>query len=151
MSRPVTGVGTTECVFRRAGQNASSMAPISEGITFLPTDDLEATHAFYTDVLGLECVLDQGTCRIYRVVGQSYWGFCQRAAPVAPEQVVLTLCSDDVDDWHRRVVESRSETDGPPRANPTYGIYHFYTRDPNGYRIEVQRFLDPDWARRVSS
>ncbi len=121
------------------------MALVTEGITFLPTADLQATHAFYAEVLGLELALDQGTCRIYRVVGQSFWGFCLRAAPVAPEQVVLTLCSDDVEAWHRRLEEIGIATDGPPRINPKYGIQHFYARDPNGYRIEVQRFLDPDW------
>ncbi|GMV89081.1 MAG: hypothetical protein AMXMBFR81_20120 [Chthonomonas sp.] len=122
------------------------MAPITEGITFLPTADLEATHRFYSGVLGLDLVLDQGSCRIYRVVGTSYWGFCERAAPTAPEQVVLTVCSDDVDARHRRFESSGLPTDGPPRTHAAFGIYHFYARDPNGYRIEVQRFLDPGWA-----
>lgn len=24
-------------------------------------------------------------------------------------------------------------------------IYHFFATDPNGYRLEVQKFDDPDW------
>jgi hypothetical protein len=26
-------------------------------------------------------------------------------------------------------------------------IYHCFLRDPNGYLIEIQRFLDPAWPR----
>ena len=29
----------------------------------------------------------------------------------------------------------------------TIDIYHFFLRDPDGYLIEVQRFLDPAWPR----
>ena len=34
----------------------------------------------------------------------------------------------------------------PPALNPEYGIYHCFLRDPNGYLVEIQRFLDPSWA-----
>ncbi|OQY24133.1 MAG: hypothetical protein DRJ03_06405 [Chloroflexi bacterium] len=29
--------------------------------------------------------------------------------------------------------------------NPRYNIYHCFLRDPNGYLIEIQRFLDSAW------
>ena len=32
-----------------------------------------------------------------------------------------------------------------PRYNEVYDIYHFFVRDPAGYRIEIQRFPQADW------
>ena len=33
----------------------------------------------------------------------------------------------------------------PPRLNTHYRIYHFFFRDPDGHRIEIQQFEDPAW------
>lgn len=121
--------------------------PDSEAlITFLPVRDLDATHAFYHGLLGLPLTLDQGVCRIYRVTSGGHIGFCQRDDASAADGVIVTLVTPDVDAWHRRLVDRRVETDGAPRHNPQYDIYHFYTRDPDGWAVEVQRFDDPGWS-----
>ena len=110
-------------------------------ITFLPTTDLHVTHEFYAEHLRLPMVLDQGTCRVYQV-GTAFWGFCQSETPVAdPRRVTLTIVDEDVDAWHRRLAASGVSVDGEPRENTRYRIYHFYATDPNGYQLEVQRFL----------
>ena len=58
----------------------------SDLITFFYTRDLKTTSRFYEDVLGLEMVLDQGSCRVYRVTERGYVGFCERDnAPEKPE------------------------------------------------------------------
>ena len=59
--------------------------PIHQQITFLMVKDLEATARFYGELLELPLVVDQGSCRIYRVVGDAYIGFCER-----PEAAVST-------------------------------------------------------------
>jgi catechol 2,3-dioxygenase-like lactoylglutathione lyase family enzyme len=114
-------------------------------ITFLPVADLERTHAFYNGVLGLPLALDQGSCRIYRVAGGGFVGFCAKDGAGAVPGIIVTLVTDDVDAWHARVTEAGLETDGAPRLNPQYDIYHFYTTDPDGWAVEVQRFEDPRW------
>ena len=120
---------------------------IDRQITFLYTRDLAATAHFYEDVLGLDLVLDQGDCRVYRVRGEAFIGFCQRAnAPKTPIGVILTLVTVDVDAWQEHLVHQGVALDKPPTHNPTYGIYHFFLQDPNGYLIEIQRFDDPAWA-----
>jgi catechol 2,3-dioxygenase-like lactoylglutathione lyase family enzyme len=122
------------------------METIDAGITFCVTHDLETTARFYEDTLGLKLVLDQGKCRIYRVAGGSFIGFCERDTPLPTEGLILTLVTDDVDGWYARLSDLGVEIEAPPKHNPEYRIYHFFLRDPNGYRLEVQRFDDTGWA-----
>jgi catechol 2,3-dioxygenase-like lactoylglutathione lyase family enzyme len=112
-------------------------------ITFCYTKNLTETARFYEEIMGLPLALDQGTCRIYRVAGRAYVGFCQRADAVRPDGIILTLVTDDVDGWHRRLTAKGVPCEKAPVFNPTYKIYQSFFRDPNGYLIEIQRFEDP--------
>jgi catechol 2,3-dioxygenase-like lactoylglutathione lyase family enzyme len=121
--------------------------PISQQITFLYTHDLAQTARFYEEVLELPLALDQGACRIYRVSSDGYLGFCQSVnAPELPTGIIITLVSPDVDNWHCYLHDRDVEFEKPPEVNPKYDIYHCFLRDPNGYLIEIQQFLDPTWA-----
>ncbi|NDJ79178.1 MAG: VOC family protein [Chloroflexi bacterium] len=113
-------------------------------LTFFYTRDLAQTARFYEDVLGLPLVRDQGTCRIYRVGESGYVGFCEReSAPKQPQGVILTFVTEDVDSWHQRLHAAGVVFEKPPTDNPTYGLYHCFFRDPNGYLLEIQRFYEP--------
>ena len=113
-------------------------------ITFLPVADLARSAQFYELVLLLHPVLDQGGIRIFRVAGGGYLGLCQSDAPLAADdRLILTFVTEQVDEWHTRLEAQGVPTDGPPRENARYQIYHFFARDPDGYRLEVQRFLHP--------
>lgn len=120
--------------------------PVTEQITFLYTRDLAATAHFYEDVLELPLTLDQGSCRIYHVCSGAYVGFCERdSAPEEPQGILFTLVTPEVDAWATRLKAHGVPFDKEPARNDTYGIYHCFVRDPNGYVIEIQRFLDPTW------
>ena len=123
----------------------SGRPPLDQQVTFLYTQDLAASHAFYAGVLGLPLVLDQGTCRIYRVSGTAFVGVCRRETSVRPDGVILTLVSADVDGWHAHLVAQGVLIEKPPTYHPAYNIYHCFLRDPNGYLLEIQTFLDPAW------
>ncbi len=114
-------------------------------ITFLPTADLKACAHFYETIILLPLTLDQGTCRIYQVAPGGYLGFCQHdhIAPPPDGWVILTLVCDDVDDWYARLKAQGVTLEQPPRENEQYRVYHFFAHDPDGYRLEFQRFLDP--------
>jgi catechol 2,3-dioxygenase-like lactoylglutathione lyase family enzyme len=121
--------------------------PIDQQITFLYTRDLETTARFYEQMLGLPLALDQGSCRIYRVSSDGYLGFCQRnAAPEQPDGVIFTIVTQEVDRWYERLCARGVAFEKPPALNPKYNIYHCFLRDPNGYLIEIQKFLDLAWG-----
>ncbi|MCA9989654.1 MAG: VOC family protein [Anaerolineales bacterium] len=124
-----------------------SHPPIDQQITFLYTRDLPTTAHFYEEIMGLPLVLDQGSCRIYQVTEDGYIGFCQRAeAPEKPQGVILTIVTEKVDLWHQVLSNQGVAFESLPRLNPEYKIYHCFLRDPNGYLIEIQKFLDPAWG-----
>ena len=119
---------------------------IQQQVTFLYSRDLEATARFYEEVIGLTLALDQGDCRIFKVSRDGYLGFCQRKeAPEEPLGIILTLATPEVDAWHQYLSDRGVVFKKPPTLNPKYNIYHCFLRDPNGYLIEIQQFLDPSW------
>lgn len=113
-------------------------------IVFVPVADLARSADFYGQALLLPLVLDQGGIKIFRAAGGGFLGISQSDGPLAEaERLVLTFVTERVDEWHTRLVAQGVATDGPPRENQRYQIYHFFARDPDGYRVEVQRFLHP--------
>lgn len=126
------------------------MRHFTQQVTFLVTSDLASTADSCEGVLGLSLVLDQGVCRIYRVAGDAFVGFCTRATMLAndaraPLAVILTLVTDEVDAWAQRLIDAGAAREKQPQLNAAYNIYHCFVRDPNGYLVEIQRFLDPAW------
>ena len=111
-------------------------------VTFLSVNNLEKSTEFYGEKLGLRLARDQGTCRIFHVSGSSYVGVCQSDASVGSNGLTLTMVSNDVDGWYRRLLAQGVTIKHPPRLNEKYQIYHFYLEDPDGYTIEIQRFED---------
>jgi catechol 2,3-dioxygenase-like lactoylglutathione lyase family enzyme len=118
-------------------------------VTFCYTDDLRATAEFYEEKIGLDLVIDQGMCRIYRVGEGGFLGFCERDEAPRPDGIVLTLVTNDVDGRHDALAEMGVEFEKSPAYNPQFEIYHCFLRDPNGYLVEIQSFDDPDWDRPI--
>lgn len=120
--------------------------PFDQQVTFLYTDDLEAGHRFWGAIMGLEMVLDQGACRIYRAAPNAFVGVCShRGPPADPRAAMVTLVTDDVDGWHARLVARGADILQPPQDNAAFNIRHCFLRDPAGYGVEIQQFRDPAW------
>ena len=117
-----------------------------QGITFLPTTDLSAMHTFYSETLGLELALDQGTCRIYRIARDAYLGVCQRADATRAEGVIVTLVTPDVEERCAALEAAGVSLEKPCAYNAAYDITQAFLRDPEGHLVELQRFDDPRWA-----
>lgn len=122
------------------------MLPVDAFITFIYVEDLSRSTVFYEEILQLPLAADQGSCRIYRIVsGNAYVGICERGERPVTENLILTIVTDAVDAWYQRLIDKGVSCESAPKTNDTYGIYHFFARDPDGYRIEIQRFLADAW------
>ncbi len=129
---------------------------IDQQVTWIYTDDLPGTAKFYADVLGLKQVFDQGLCRILRMSPSSFLGVCvaRPGRHVEPKGAVITMVSREragVDAWYARLRERGYETEGAPEAHGDFNVYCFFAKDPNGYLLEFQCFLDPAWAEATGS
>ena len=117
---------------------------IDQQITFLHAENLEQTKTFYTNTLGFPLLRDQGTCLIFGVNTGAYLGFCLHIEKVPiGRNIILTLVSDEVDEWYEQLKLKDCEILEPPKYNSQYQIYHFFFKDPDGYWIEIQRFDQP--------
>jgi len=117
--------------------------------TFIYTEDVDATTPFYSDTLGLELAYEQvnpgATNRFYYVGPSSFIGICfaRPGRYVEPKGVVFTFLTSDVDGWYERVTSRGATPEGPPTLGKS--AYAFFIRDPNGYLLEFQKFVDPAW------
>lgn len=116
-------------------------------VTFVYTPEPEESWRFYAEMLGLEMVLDQGQCRIYRTGKNAFLGVCGCGPErkILADGIILTLVSDDVDGVYERLKAKGAHIAEEPKLNPRFNIYHFFLKDPAGYLLEVQTFNDPAW------
>jgi catechol 2,3-dioxygenase-like lactoylglutathione lyase family enzyme len=124
----------------------SPILGVDQYITFIYVKDLEITSQFYEKVMEFPLVLDQGKCRVVKIAGDTYLGYCavsDRAR--GGEGVLLTLVTSQVDEWFEHLKDNGVNVLGEPKVNPEYGIYHFFFLDPDGYKLEIQQFDDPHW------
>ena len=116
------------------------MMELTSIIHFYGTNDLTMCHDFYVNRLGFTLVKDQGTCHIYQLTDSSFIGFCEHIPTnVQPRSPIITFVVKDVyavyDEWSKWMDIER------PSISQKFQIEHFFAEDPNGYTLEVQRFL----------
>lgn len=107
------------------------------GIVFLSTADLEKIRTFYLEEVGCTLWLDQGDCLIFQHENLLL-GFMDRSR--IDHGGLITFFYEEksaVDRLHERF---KDRAEAPPRMHPKYRIYHFFTQDPEGRRLEFQYF-----------
>ena len=114
-----------------------------EFITFLGTNDLKKTSNFYQKILGLTLYKDQKICLIFNINKQSKIGFCEHIPVIQDKKSpIMTFVTEEVDEVYKTLVNKGLKIVESPKLNKKYNIYHFFFKDPNGYTIEIQRFLE---------
>lgn len=147
-----TPVGTTKPL-------AVVAAPCSlDGtITFVYSRDVEASRRFYAEGLGLRVRSDKGVVVFYALPGRATsLGVVQEgvSAAVDPpcsaktagrDSVMLCLLTRDVEAVLGRCAALALPgvtIEQSARANERFGIYNALLRDPDGYLVELQTFID---------
>lgn len=111
-------------------------------IIFFGTEDLDKTDKFYREILDLKLYKDQGLCRIYEIEGGGKIGFCSHIEIVLGEKSpIITLLTENVDDIYDTLTQKGYIIKEGPKTNEKFQIYHFFVQDPNGYTVEIQKFL----------
>jgi catechol-2,3-dioxygenase len=130
----------------------SERLPIKSTITFLYYQDLAPAAEFYQTVLGLACALDAGWAKIYAVPSGGFIGLvCGDRGHLKAQRenaVLITLLVQDLGAWHDYLAGLDVPGLTEIRAIDEVQIQSFFLRDPGGYAVEVQQFLDPEVARR---
>ena len=109
------------------------------GIVFFQTKILPELKDFYVNKLGCELWLDQGGCNIFKH-GNMLFGFCQRDH--ADMEGLITFFYSSKEEVAEMYSKFKDVAEAEPIDNPTYRIYHFYAKDPEGRRFEFQYFWD---------
>jgi catechol 2,3-dioxygenase-like lactoylglutathione lyase family enzyme len=53
------------------------------------------------------------------------------------------LLIDDVDRVYKLLKARGIATESKPELSEQFNVYQFFVRDPNGYLVEIQRFIEP--------
>ena len=105
------------------------------------TENPEASTQFYSGVLGLECTRDAGGARIFAAEDSDVIGVCRVFADrvIEPTGSMISMVTDDVDAWYRRLLAHDLVIDSPQRL-ASFGLYSLLVHDPNAYASEFQQF-----------
>jgi predicted enzyme related to lactoylglutathione lyase len=123
---------------------------LSAQITFLYFEDLKQPSQFFERTLGLKLIDDQGFAKIYQISGGAFIGIVDEAkghcSRPSEENVLITLVTDDVDQWYQRLTDAGIAVEAPPKIQEQANVHCFFFKGPGGYVFEIQRFLNPQIA-----
>lgn len=120
--------------------------PISGNLVFFYYRDLPGAVGFYRDTLGLTEVLDYGFARIFRISQSTFIGLVDEKegmhSAADPKTVTLSFITPHTDEWFAYLQKKGLEFRSPLQSSSRIHIRGFVTRDPGGYLLEFQKFLD---------
>ena len=163
MKNSHTAVTSSSASFQQFGTMPPS--PLFEQhVSFIDCYDLEACDQFYAGILGLSCDYSvPGYVNFYKVAPSAFLCVCKRGAEAKAKAIAGEyvgkgcipgfICSTtaDVDEWNKKLVAagvaitkaagSGISSDG----KVVDAIYNVMCKDPTGYLVEFQTFVDPAW------
>lgn len=110
----------------------------SGSLVFLNVVDLDRSSSFYVS-LGLDLILDQGSCRIFGSGAEMMVGLCGDRVPT-PDGMIFTLVTDRVEQVCADLEAAGVAFEQSPRYSEQYDVTHAFLRDPDGHLVEIQRF-----------
>lgn len=120
---------------------------IRSQITFLYYRELEPLSRFYGEVLGLELVEDQEWAKIYAAGKNAFLGIVAGEKgfhkPRDDNAVLVSLVVDDVVGWYEYLSDQGVTLLTEVREVEEIQVRGFFLKDPGGYTLEIQQFLDP--------
>lgn len=109
---------------------------------YVTVGDLAAARAFWTDLIGLEVLVDDNEYLRLGGGGGYTMGMERATDGDAPELEVVVRVAD-VDAAYERLRAAGVECGGPPEDMP-WGARHIWLRDPDGHLISIYSSSDED-------
>ena len=140
--------GTVPLVHADGDAPTAATAPITEQYTMFYYKDIDAARQFYGGILGLKPTYDDEWVTLYQVLPGALLGVVREGGtafhPARGENsVMLSLVTDDVNQWHARMQE---HPDIPlvkaPYDHDKVPIRAMLVRDPGGYTVEFFQWLN---------
>lgn len=121
---------------------------VSSQISFLYFDDLPNAMKFFSEVMGFELACDQGSdyCAIYKVSKTSFIGAVDRkqgaVKATSRDGVLTSLVVDNADMVYKRLKAMNLNDLTEMHLSDRLKIKSMMFTGPEGYRFEVEEFLD---------
>ena len=117
-------------------------------ITFLYFSDLDEAKDFFSQVLELELVSDQGWACIWRAGEKAFVGGvdANRGSLEVKQRggVLVSLTVDSVDEWYQRLQKHDLAALTEIKHFTDIGLRSFFFKGPDGYDFEIQEFTQPE-------
>ncbi|KPK88403.1 hypothetical protein AMJ80_11095 [bacterium SM23_31] len=110
------------------------------GIVFFGTNNLMDLKDFYEIRVGCEVWLDQGDRIIFKK-GNLLFGFSEQDE--VDKEGIITFFYNNKEEVDRIYEKFKATAVSPPSIDEKYRIYHFFTNDPEGRKLEFQYFDHP--------
>jgi len=122
--------------------------PFSSQITFLYFRNYEPASRFLEEVFQVETVFDPGWAKVYRVCGSAFLGAVDAARGSVkdlPDRkgVLVSFTVEDAAGWRARLEPLGLEGFTEMNHFEDLGLKSFFFDGPEGYRFEIQEFLEP--------
>lgn len=109
---------------------------------YATVSDLAASRAFWTDLIGLDVLIDDGA--YLRLGGDAGYSMgMERAEEGDDPELEVVVRVPDVDAAYERLQAAGIECGGPPQEMP-WGARHIWLRDPDGHLISIYSPADDD-------
>lgn len=122
--------------------------PPTSQVTFLYFSDLSQAKDFFSRVLELELVSDQGWACIWRTGEKAFVGAVDATrGSIKVEQrggVLVSFTVENVDSWYERLQKHELTSFTGIKHFADIGLRSFFFKGPDGYDFEVQEFTDPE-------
>ena len=120
------------------------MPKIDGLVTFLYYDDLAKATRFYTEVMGLKVIVDQGWAKILKLTSSANIGLVDgkkgSLKPAKSKPVMVTILVPNVDAWYAHFKKLGISMMNEPHDEPGMNLRQFMLKDPEDYVIEIQHF-----------
>lgn len=102
---------------------------------FMLVSDLDAQRRLFTDVIGLQLLVDEGE---YLAIGgdEGFRVGMEQGAARGCEGTEINIRVDDLDSAYARLLESGVTVEGPPE-DQEWGARHVWFRDVDGRRMSI--------------